>query len=276
VNTPLAVRTVSTKRLPGYTREEVHVRTGEHTMASLAFLRPIGPVRRRTTILCLPGSGSDIAKVEGHYAHEVVAQGWNACIIDARVALYPFFPGAAEERSLIIQSLHDLLCCVDWVVARDDVDTARIGAMGVSQGGSHSWMLAALDDRIAAAAPVCGVATYRSVMEGFRTEWYDSAYISFMDGSHIYYFTPGVLELADQQDLIALIAPRPLSIISANHDAWFPLEGMREVARDLRHAYALLGAGSRFDYHEFEGPHDMPEHARRHAYRFLRRHLEGK
>ncbi|MBA3710362.1 MAG: acetylxylan esterase [Planctomycetes bacterium] len=275
VNRALAVRRVSQKQLPDYHREEFHIRTGEHTWSNVVFLRPTGAIRRRTTILCLPGSGSDVAKVERHYAHEVVAEGWNACIIDARVAVYPFFPGAAEERSLIIQSLHDLLACTDWVFGRVDVDTRRVGAMGVSQGGTHSWMLAALDQRIAAVAPICGVSTYRSVIEGYRTEWYDSAYISFMDGAHIYYFTPGILTLAEQQDVIALIAPRPLAVIGANHDSWFPLNGMRDCARDLRHVYGLLGAASSFDYHEFEGPHDMPEHTRRRAYAFLRKHLDG-
>ncbi|MBA2482640.1 MAG: prolyl oligopeptidase family serine peptidase [Planctomycetes bacterium] len=276
VNKPLSVRLVSTRQLPQYQREEFHIRTGEHTLCSVAFLRPAGAPRRRTTIVCLPGSGSDIANVEKHYGHEVIAEGWNACIIDARVAIYPFHPGAAEERALITQSMHDILACVDWMVDRPDVDRGRIGAMGVSQGGSHSWMLAALDARIAAVAPICGVASYRSVIEGYRTEWYDKAYISMMDGSHIYYFTPGVLELAEQQDLISLIAPRPLAIISANHDSWFPLDGMRAVAADARHAYRLLDASPSFEYHEFEGPHDMPEHSRRRAYAFLRKHLESR
>jgi len=37
------------------------------------------------------------------------------------------------------------------------VDAARIGVTGVSLGGMHSWLLAAVDERVAAAAPMIGV-----------------------------------------------------------------------------------------------------------------------
>ena len=124
---PLAVNQVGEKHLKDCTRLEYHVQTGPHAWANLTFLRPHGPIARRTTILCLPGSSSDVARVENEYAHEVVAEGWNAAIIDARVALMPFHPGIAEERAMITQSLHDLICCLDYVAGREDVDPKRIG-----------------------------------------------------------------------------------------------------------------------------------------------------
>ena len=270
----LAVRSIGVQALPDGTRLEYHVRTGQHTWSNVTFLRPLGLLRRRVTILCLPGSGSDVARVEREFAHEVLANGWNACIIDARAALYPFYPGVSEGLVLINQSLHDLRCCLDWVARREDVDPRRIGTMGVSQGGTHSWMLAAMDERIAAAAPICGVCTYRSLWSGVRDAWYDGSFRSFLDSHSNYYFTPGVLRIADQQDLCGLIAPRPFALIGANHDDCFPLPGMRECARDLKRLYKLVGAGSNFRYVEFEGVHSMPEHTRRTAYAFFREHLE--
>ncbi|MCZ7646013.1 MAG: acetylxylan esterase [Planctomycetota bacterium] len=270
---PLSVKFVGFKRLPDALRVEYLVQTGACTWANLTFLRPLGEVRPRTTILCLPGSGSDVKKVEDGYAHEVIAEGWNAAIIDARAALYPFFPGQSAGRALVAQGVHDILCAFDAVAKRPDVDPARIGSMGVSQGGTHSWMLGALEPRVAAIAPVCGICTYHSLHSGVRDERYDAAWLSFLDSHGIYYYPPGILALGDQQDFCALLAPRPFALIGANHDNCFPLEGMREAARDLRHIYKVVGAPGAFRYVEFEGPHSMPEHTRRTAYAFFRKHL---
>jgi hypothetical protein len=273
---PLAVEQVGEKRMEDCTRLEYHVQTGPHAWANLTFLRPHGPIAKRTTILCLPGSSSDVARVEDQYAHEVVAEGWNAAIIDARVALMPFHPGIAEERAMITQSLHDLICCLDYVAGREDVDPKRIGTTGVSQGGTHSWMLAAMDKRIAAAVPICGVCTYRSLRGGNSINQTGLPVQTYLDSHGIYYYTPGVLRLAEQQDLCALIAPRPFALVGANRDDCFPLDGMRECAHDLKHIYQLLDAPQNFRYVEFEGFHSIPLHSRKSAYAFFRKHLEGK
>lgn len=272
-NKPLGVTQVGAARLRDCTRLEYHVRTGRFTYANVTFLRPPGPVSPRTTILCLPGSGSDVARVEDQYAHEVVAQGWNAAIVDARVALYPFHPDIPESGNLINQSVHDLLCALDYVAKRKDVDATRIGAMGVSQGGTHSWMLAMLDERVAAAAPVCGICTWRSLPKPQGLDAGGRPLRTALDSHSFYYYTPGVLRYADQQDLIALIAPRPLCFIGADKDYCFPLDGMRECDRDLRRLYRMLGAGKHYEYVEFAGPHSMPPHTRRKAYAFFRKVL---
>lgn len=47
--------------------------------------------------------------------------------------------------------------CPHTLLNRPDVDAARIGVTGISLGGMHSWLLAAADERIAAAAPMIGV-----------------------------------------------------------------------------------------------------------------------
>jgi len=276
VNVPLSVEKLGEKHLEDCTRQEYYVQTGAYSYANLTFLRPHGPMRPRTTILCLPGSSSDVVRVENQYGHEVVAQGWNAAIIDARACLYPFHPGIAEKRAVVNQSLHDLLCVLDYVAKREDVDAKRIAAMGVSQGGTHSWMVAAMDERVAAAAPICGVCTYRGLPAENRARGHDACIQTYLDSHSIYYYTPGVLHIADQQDLCALIAPRSFALIGANRDDCFPLQGMRECARDLAHVYKLLGAEKNFRYVEFEGPHSIPLHSRKTAYAFFHQHLDGE
>ena len=46
---------------------------------------------------------------------------------------------------------------LDYLESRPDVDAARIGMTGLSLGGMHTWLAAALDDRVAVAAPMIGV-----------------------------------------------------------------------------------------------------------------------
>ena len=270
---PLKVVEMSRVRLPNYDRTEYHIQTGEHTWANTILMQPRGFSGASPTILYLPGSGSDVAKQEQTFAHEVIALGWNACVIDARAALYPFHPGIAEGRAILPQGLHDLRCCTNWLFEQPCVDVKRVATMGVSQGGTHSWMLTAVEPRIAATAPVCGICTYAS-LDQYVTEWYggaDHSYRSFFDSHSIYYYPPALLRLAEQQDVCALIAPRPFMFIGGSHDDCFPVDGMREASRDIRHVYKLLGAEKNFVYYEFDGPHSMPEHSRKAAYAFFKR-----
>lgn len=51
--------------------------------------------------------------------------------------------------------LSDLASGLDYLERRDDVDAARIAALGISMGGTHAWWLAVLDDRIMAVADLC-------------------------------------------------------------------------------------------------------------------------
>ncbi len=45
----------------------------------------------------------------------------------------------------------------DYLISRAEVDPKRIGVTGRSGGGATSWWLAAIDDRVAAVAPVAGI-----------------------------------------------------------------------------------------------------------------------
>src|SRR5262249_35132687 len=44
---------------------------------------------------------------------------------------------------------------VDYLETRPEVDKSRIGLTGISGGGSTTWFTAAVDERIAVAAPSC-------------------------------------------------------------------------------------------------------------------------
>jgi len=134
-------------------------------------------------------------------------------------------------------------------------------------------MLAAIDERVKVAVPVCGATTYRSVVEGVRAHTADGAYLSFLDSHSIYYYIPGILKVGEQQDLISLIAPRPLLILGGTTDNCFPQKGVEKTYRDVGRIYRLMGAQKNVACHIYEGPHGFPPVLRREAYAFLEKHL---
>ena len=54
---------------------------------------------------------------------------------------------------------------LDFLCALPSVDSRRIGMAGVSLGGMHTWLCAALDARVAAAAPLSGVQSFAWALE---------------------------------------------------------------------------------------------------------------
>ena len=54
---------------------------------------------------------------------------------------------------------------LDYLETRPEVDMKRIGLTGISGGGAMTWYTAAVDERIAVAAPSCSTFTYGSQAE---------------------------------------------------------------------------------------------------------------
>ena len=114
---------------------------------------------------------------------------------------------------------------VDWLETRFEIDSSRIGVTGISGGGVMTQYLAALDERIAVAAPSCSTYTIGSqAAMGLVPQQCDCT------------FYPNIYEI-DFPEVLALIAPRPLLILGGRKDPIFPPAGFREVFRRVRKIY---------------------------------------
>ena len=116
---------------------------------------------------------------------------------------------------------------LDYLESRPDVDAHRIGMTGISGGGAVTWFTAAVDERIAAAVPVCSTYTFGSQ----AAHWIASGQCDC-----IYFHN------TFQQDLTtvgALIAPRPLLICSGMKDSIFPPDGYHDAFRQVKRIYDL-------------------------------------
>jgi dienelactone hydrolase len=160
-------------------------------------------------------------------------------------------------------------CALEVLRSRPDVDPARIGITGASGGGYNSWIMAALDPRIAVSVPVVGTSEFHEQLRVvLERDWYDAK-------EHCH-FVPRLLRFANNHEFVAMIAPRPLLVIAANNDHSFRIPGNRAVAEYARQVYASFGAPEKAGYFEDETEgHGYQKKKREAAYGWFRKWLQG-
>jgi dienelactone hydrolase len=164
---------------------------------------------------------------------------------------------------------HETRVALDYLVTRPEVDPKRVGMTGASGGGYNTWITTALDDRIAVAVPVVGTSEFLEQIRVTRSlDWYRAA-------EHCH-FVPGLIRYANNHELLAMTAPRPLLIIAAARDQSFPIEGVREVAAYGQKLYAAYEAPKKIGFFEdsSEG-HGYQTAKREAAYGWFLRWLKG-
>ena len=155
--------------------------------------------------------------------------------------------------SLLGLRVHDGLRLVDYLETRPDLDTRRLGAMGISGGGMHTFFSACLDERIRA----CVVSGYFSTFQA-----------SILAMEHCACnFVPGLGKFGEMYDLAGLLAPRPLLVESGSHDPIFPRQAVEVSVERARSIYSIFEAGARIETDYFEGRHQI---SGRKAYGFLK------
>jgi dienelactone hydrolase len=103
--------------------------------------------------------------------------------------------------------LRDAAAAVSILAADPRVAAGAVGTLGHSYGGNTTLFLAAVDERIAFAGASGAACTYRRRMAD-RT------------GIELASIVPGILEVADVDDVAGLVAPRPLLLVSAPDDPY--------------------------------------------------------
>ena len=159
----------------------------------------------------------------------------------------------------LTQNLWDLGRALDVLEAHALVDPSRLGVAGFSYGGTMALFLAATDRRVAA-----------SVVAGYFSSWAESHKVPWnMCGSQVLF---GMLGRMEHVDLGALVAPRPLLVVSGRDDLLFPVATAAAGVDRLRPIYERLGAGDRLVHDPFDGEHEWHGDV---AYPFLDRWLSG-
>jgi len=166
----------------------------------------------------------------------------------------------------------DAVRSLDVLASHPLVDAARLASTGQSGGGTLTMLLAAVDDRLAAAA-VCSGNTENVAGANFDPPGATDDAEQNLIGS-------GPLGF-DRWDLLYPLAPKPLLISVSDLDFFstYSPEYIRngwEEFRKLRAVYAALGAADRLAWADTPLPHGLAYDSRMQIYNWFARWLKGE
>ena len=151
---------------------------------------------------------------------------------------------------------------VDYLLSRKEVDPARIGITGRSGGGTQSALIAAVDDRILAAAPECYITSFDKLMRSMGPQDAEQNYM--------YALKKGF----DLSDLIEVRAPKPTILILTTRDN-FSIQGARDVFNEAKNAFSALGAAENLCKTEDDAGHTATLKNRIATAAFFQKHLNN-
>lgn len=153
--------------------------------------------------------------------------------------------------SLFALQTWDSIRALDFLSALPDVDTERVACTGASGGGTQTFILAAIDDRVKVAAPIVMVS--QDMQGGCSCE-----------------NASGLRIGTDNSEIAALFAPKPQVFVCAHDWTWeFLTKGFPEV----QGTYKLFGAEDKVEAEVYDFPHNYNQTTRERVYAFLSKHL---
>lgn len=260
---------------PGYTRQFIRLETRPGLLAVGWFLMPDKITGPLPTIICLPGHGRGADEIVGidengrdnenietyqhNFALQCVRRGYATLALEmigfghrrdtaARkrgASASSCMPAAGAAlmlgESMVGWRVWDVIRAIDWLTNLSDVDSSRIGLMGISGGGTVASYAAAIDDRVSLTMLSGSFCTFRD---------------SIFSVAHcIDNYVPGILKFFEVADLAALIAPRLLFCESGSKDDIFPEPGVRTAFEESLKNYKAFQAADHISLDIFNAGH---------------------
>ncbi len=256
----------------GYTVENVVFESVPGYFVTGNLYRPLAARGPRPALLATHGHYRPVTKPEDYENHARFWSGMQAraaslARMGAVVLAIDMF-GYGDSMQLVGQEAHrtpfaltlhlwNAMRAVDFLTGLDGVDPGRIAVSGESGGGTQSFLLAALDPRIAVSVPVVMVSSY--FFGGCACE----------SGLPIHRSTD---HFVNNAMIAALAAPRPQLLVSNGKD-WTQHNPTIEFPF-LQRIYGYFDAASAVEnVHLATEGHDYGPSKRAALYRFVARHL---
>jgi dienelactone hydrolase len=271
----VSVSVHSTTGQDGLIVEDVSWKSLDDERVPAYLIRPRGASGKLPAIICLHGTGgsrdSETTKEFGMgdwtrpgqktphkrmlgWARELARRGYITLTLTQR-GLDTRTPDTNDQskdllvrgRTLMGALVFEIRQGITYLSARPEVRADSIGITGMSFGGITSFYTWLMDDRIAAAAPLCGGVGSVDVFlkRGSR------AYHGF------YWWLPNMLTVGDQGDFAAAMAPRPLMLWAPLNDIGMPAEGVERFLEVAQPAYAARKAADSLVVHRPPGEHEF-------------------
>ncbi|MCP4639726.1 MAG: prolyl oligopeptidase family serine peptidase [bacterium] len=278
---PLAVEWAEETETDLFTRRKVYIQSEKDYWVPAYYFVPKNITGKRPAVICLHGHSGIIPYIRegtekereksrdhaldyavymaehGYVTLAVVQRGWNETRNEKphschRVTMDSFLIGMTP----VGLRCWDAMRCLDFLEGRDEVDADRIGAAGLSGGGTTTLFFTALEPRVKLA-----------MVAGYFCTFRDSI---FTIHHCICNCVPHIMEWGEMSDVGALIAPRPCLMISGDEDRIFPIDATKRAYADLAKTYKVLGASEELDSDFFEGEHQW---SNRKSLAFLEKHF---
>ncbi len=176
---------------------------------------------------------------------------------------FEFLRYVVQGQSMAWKNVLDMRRAIDCLVARPEVDAARIGCYGHSMGSTHAWLVGPHEPRIKAVVGNCCLPTYAAI--------HDTKILHCFPN-----FVPGLYEFGDTPDIAALIAPRALHLNLGETDAGTPIAEAKQGIETIRRAYEAMHAEANFtSYIEAGTGHVLSPEMWRRTKDVFAKHLRG-
>lgn len=181
--------------------------------------------------------------------------GWPTLLLGATLAQYCVWDG---------------MRALDYLLARPEADSSRVGCVGHSGGATMTMYLCALETRIQVAVEV----------EGHTRNFGGPDYVPPGAVGDAEQNLVGSLKMGvDRGDMLYAFAPKPLLMAYTVNDALERpsyVQAVNEIYDDCRNAYRIMGAEERVRLFPSYLPHEFDSINRREAYAWLNRWLANE
>jgi dienelactone hydrolase len=255
----------SERKYDGYSVKNVAIETlpGVYLTGSLYL-----PEKRDKKMAGILSAHGHWAKPDDYGRYRSDAQ--NRCASFARMGAVIFsydMVGYGEMKDLGWEHKHPLafkqqlwnsIRALDFLLSLDNIDPERIAITGASGGGTQTFMLTAIDDRIKVSVPVVMVSSYffggcvcESGMPVHKSEFHQT----------------------NNVEIAAVAAPRPMLLVSDGDD-WTKHTPDVEFPH-IQYIYSLMGAENNVEYvHLPNDKHGYELSKRKAVYPFLAKYLK--
>lgn len=171
------------------------------------------------------------------YAYDLTAAGYAVLCIDH----YNFGERSGRDETALFKELiwqgrvlwgmmvYDSIKAIDYLCTRADVDSRRIGTLGMSMGATMAWWLAALDERVKVCVDLCCMTDFDALV---------ASGADGINGHGIYYYVPSLMKHFTTAQINALIYPRAHLSLNGQYDHLTPYGGLQAIDAELKAVYS--------------------------------------
>ena len=149
-------------------------------------------------------------------------------------------------RDLSAFMTYDDITGTEFLASLPEVDKSRIGCMGCSMGAYRAWMLAALSDKIAAAASICWM-TVTDVQMSVKDK--KREYGGFAN------CIPALRQWLDYPHIASIACPKPMLFINGTRDHLFPVDGTHSAFSTMHNVWRSQNVDSALETELWDVPH---------------------